>query len=600
MNAPTMRWEAAQQQQRELPHNVEIEQALIGCVLANNDVFTRISSIVTADHFYEEMHASIWSVITSLMAKGQGANPILLKSYLGNPDLVPGKTLVQYLAGLVADSTGWGHAESYAKQVRDLAIYRQIIDVADRLKERAYTMPVDATAEAIFNEGESAFEALRPIVSGKRSGFTTMRRAAESAIQQIQDEWNDKSPRRTIRYGFPKLDEKMGGLAPPDLVIFAGRPASGKTSLCVDVAVNAGFQMLDDYPNPKERGVVAIFSMEMSKEQLTERIMSRYARVVGTRIRRRNLAKGEVESLCNAARDIERLPIEIDDTGNIGIAQILVRARALHKKHQIRLLVLDYLQLIRGFRERTNESKRYEELGEITAALKGLCKELNIPCILLSQVGRHVDQRDNKRPNKSDLKESGAIEQDADSILLIYREESYLYNDRPMEGTDEFIEWERKLRKVEGVAEVIIGKNRFGPQTTLLMGYDGPHTTFLDEPVPRAIESEEARQTVKKVALTPYGKDLKAIIQALAVAVGRRPTPEDLDFEPRMPRGALLIPLDQVKAQFQKDVMPDAEENVLKSKFQGAIDNLRRAGLLSRYRDMNEVAYLFLPELIAE
>lgn len=589
-----------QQEQRPLPFNVEIEQALIACVLAQNDVFTKVSAIVSAEHFHEEMHATVWSVIAALISKGQGANPILIKSYLGNPDLGGGKTLMAYLIGLVADSSGWVHAESYAKQVRDLAIYRQIIEMAEQLRERAYSMPVDATAESIFNEGEDAFEALRPVASGKRSGFTMMRQVAPRTIQQIQDEWNDKTPKRTIRYGFPKLDEKMGGLAPPDLIIIAGRPASGKTSLAVDVAVNAAFQMLDDYPDPAERGVVAIFSMEMSEVQLTERMLSRYAKVVGTRIRRRNLAKGEVENLCYTARDLERLPLAIDDTGNLGIAQILVRARALHKKHRIRLLVLDYLQLIHGFRARTNESKRHEELGEITGALKGLCKELNIPIILLSQVGRHVDLRDNKRPNKADLKESGAIEQDADSILLIYREESYLYNDRPMEGTEEFLEWERKLRKVEGVAEVIIGKNRSGPQTTLLMGYDGPHTTFIDQPAERQIEPEEARQSVKKVALTPYGRDLKAIIQSLAASMGRRPTQEDRDFEPRMPAGALLIPLDQVRAQFRKDVMPDSEEKVFNSKFQGAIDNLRRADLLSRYQDMNEVAHLFLPELIAE
>lgn len=585
---------------RSLPFNVDAEQALIGIILAKNAAFTEASSIVSAEHFHEEMHQTIWSVIAALMAKGHGVNPILIKTHLGNPDLGQGVTLISYLAKLASDATGFNHAESYAKTIRALFIQREIIGLADRLKERALTAPADVTIESIFAAGEDAFESLRPAVSGKRSGFASMRQVAESTFRQLQDEWNDTTPKRTLRYGFQKLDEKMGGLAAPDLIIMAGRPASGKTSLAVDVAVNAGFQMLDDYPNPSERGVVAVFSLEMSREQVTERMMSRYAKVVGTRIRRRNLAKGEVESLCNAARDLAALPIEIDDTGNLGIAQILVRARSLHKRQRIRLLVIDYLQLIAGFRQRTNESKRHEELGEITAALKGLCKELGIPCILLSQVGRHVDQRENKRPHKGDLKESGSIEQDADSILLIYRAESYLYDERPMEGTPEFPEWERKLRKVQGVAEVIIGKNRFGPQGTLLMGYDGPHTTFMDQPAEREPEPDDARQQVKKVALTPYGKDLKAIIQGLAVVSGRKPSSEDFDFEPRMPRGALLIPLDQIKAQFQKDVMPDADENVLKSKFQSAIDNLRRAGLLARYQDMNEIPYLFLPELIAE
>jgi replicative DNA helicase len=599
VNAP-IRWESGQQQQRALPHNIDAEQALIGTVIANNAVYAQVSNIVSAEHFYEETHATIWSVISALMAKGHGANPILIKSHLGNPDLGQGVTLMSYLAKLASDVTGSRHAESYAKTIRAMAIQREIISLADQMKERAFSAPADVTIESIFAAGENDFESLRPVISGKRSGFASMRRVAETTIQNIQDEWNDTTPKRTLRYGYPKLDEKMGGLAPPDLIIMAGRPASGKTSLAVDVAVNAGFQMIDDYPNPSERGVIAVFSLEMSREQVTERMMSRYAKVVGTRIRRRNLAKGEVESLCHAARDLGGLPIEIDDTGNLGIAQILVRTRALHKKQQIRLLVIDYLQLIRGFRERTNESKRHEELGEITAALKGLCKELNIPCILLSQVGRHVDQRENKRPHKGDLKESGSIEQDADSILLIYRAESYLYDERPMEGTPEFPEWERKLRKVQGVAEVIIGKNRFGPQGTLLMGYDGPHTTFLDQPPEREPEPEEARQRVKQVALTPYGKDLKAIIQGLAVVSGRKPTPEDLDFEPRMPRGALLIPRDQIEAQFRKDIMPDAEDKVFNSKFQSAIDNLRRAGMLARYQDMNEIPYLFLPELIAE
>jgi replicative DNA helicase len=582
-----------------LPTCIDSEMALVGALITNNDLLTRIP-FLTSEHFAEEAHGVIFEAVKQMAATGKRATPISLKPYLGDTELAPGVTAMKYMADLVANKAGMpAEIVTYAEQVRDFHGRRAMILSARKMIEEASKAEFNRSLADMLRDHEDRIEVLRPKAGAKQSGFTGMRKIAERTYRKIQDEWNNTVPKQTLRTGYAKLDEVLGGLEAPNLIVIGGRPASGKTSLAVDIAVNGSVQLLDLFSDPKERGVVAIFSMEMSDEQVTERIFARQARVTGTRIKRRKLFANEVETLYEASRQVEDLPIEIDHTGGLSVAQICARARALHRRQRIRLLVVDYLQLIKGNGSR--QEKRHEELGAVMLALKELCKELEIPCVLISQVSRDVDKRENKRPMMADLGGSSDIENNADAVLLIYREEGYLFNERPMEGTEEFAEWEKRLRKVEGIAEVIIGKSRFGARGTLLMGFDGPHTTFLNDPPERQEEPVEARRQKDDIPpLSPYGKDLLRILEGLVATEARRPNADDMAYCPQLPKAALMVSLTALRTKFKSEVMFDADEKTVSSKFQAAITNLKRRNETSAYTDMNSEVHVFLHKRLAE
>ncbi len=583
-----------------LPTCIDSEQALIGAIVSNTDLLSRVSNIVTSEHFAEEAHAVIFEAISLMAAAGKRATAVSLKPYLGDVELAPGVTATKYIADLVANKAGLpGEVATYAEQVRDFHGRRAMIISARKMIEEANKAEFNRSLADMLRDHEDRIEVLRPKAGGKQTGFVGMRKIAERTYRKIQDEWNNTVPKQTLRTGYAKLDEVLGGLEAPNLIVIGGRPASGKTSLAVNIAVHAALQMLDLFTDPKERGVVAIISMEMSDEQLTERIFAQQARVMGTRIKRRKLFANEVETLYETSRQVETLPIEVDHTGGLSVAQICARTRALHRRQRIRLLVVDYLQLIKG--NGSKQDKRHEDLDTIMQALKELCKELQIPCILLSQVSRDVDKRENKRPMMADLGGSSGIENNADAVLLIYREEGYLFNERPMEGTEEFAAWEKRLRKVEGIAEVIIGKSRFGARGTLLMGFDGPHTTFLNEPPERQEEPEEAKRQKEDIPpLSPYGKDVLRILEGLVVTEARRPNADDIAYVPRLPKMALMVPLQKLKDKFKSEMMFDADEKTVSSKFQAAITNLKRRNETAAYTDMNDEVHVFLIKRLAE
>lgn len=587
-----------------LPNCFDVEQELLGVLVIRNDLFADVSQVVKSDDFAEEVHKAVFSAIGMMIAADKPATPTTLKPYLGDADLGEGITPYKYLVSLSASAGTPANALGYAKEVRDFAARRYFIRSCAKAMTEAWEPKFDMTVNDLLRMHEDRVELVRPKIHGVRRGYRSMREVAMSTAKRIQDETNGDTKRVTLTTGFKKLDAKIGGLEAPNLCIIAGRPASGKTALVTNFCVNAAIQLKEEKlaspdTNP---GVVGIVSLEMDENQLGERIISDLAQVAGTRIKRRSLEGNQLEKIWRAAYDLGDLPIYVDDSGGQSIAQVLARARTLHRKYRLRLLAIDYLQLIKGFRSRSNESRRHEEIGEITAALKELAKELAIPVLLLSQVGRQVDMRENKRPNDSDLKESGSIEQDADVILFVYREEAYVIKDKPLPGTEEFMAWEKRFEKAKGVAEIIVAKNRFGGVDTVVMGYDGPHTTFLEEPPARPIDGEQVRRQEEKQKdekLPKKSAILLEITKGLLLHHGRQPTDEErerqaLQGKP-LPKQLRIVERGMVFRNWHSD-RPDLTEREAQREFQSAMDVLRERRLTASFGSKEDGVFLWLPQ----
>lgn len=590
------RYEAANDPARELPHNVDMEQALIGAVLANNDVFMRVSAIVETEHFHEEIHQAIWSVMAALIGKGQVANPITLKTYLGNPELAPGVTLMNYLVRISTDvALGRANAASYANTVRDLFLRRQIIEMANNLLGVAYEAPVDATAETIFGDAERAIEGLRPAVQKDEGGFCDF---GDVPSDDVYDAYQRQAGIVGLSTGLSRLDDILGGLQNSDLIIVAGRPAMGKTALATGIAVTVARHVRARREEGQDLGPVGFFSLEMSRKQLKTRVVCDMANVSARKLLRGDGDNAEMTAYAHAERDLANLPLVIDETGALSIASLKLRARALKKRRGLSLLVVDYLQLLTGSDKKSRDHNRTQEVTEITTGLKALAKELEIPIIALSQLSRKVEERDDKRPMLSDLRESGSIEQDADRVIFVYREEYYVQNAKPREEGEALSRWYARMAKWEGVAEAIVAKNRHGTVGTATLGFVGEFTRFTPEPPWRSADPEEARS--KKVTLTDHGMALREILRELATVVGTRPTAEDLSARPGLPDRALLIPRDEVKKVFFERVVADLPPAEGARKLQAAADNLRRHKLTESLANSEGVKVVYLVELIAE
>jgi replicative DNA helicase len=596
MNALNARIDAAQPV-RELPHNVEVEQALIAAVLVNNDAFLKVSTIVTADHFFEEIHQSIWAVIASLIGKGQVAAPMTLKTFLQNPELAPGRTLMAYLAGLVADSTGFVNVVSYANTVRDLFLRREVIAMSERLAAVAYDAPVEATAETIFAEVERDLEGLRPTVQKEDDGFCDFGRVD---AHEVYDAYERQAGIVGLSTGLDRLDDMLNGLQPSDVIIVAGRPGTGKTSLATGVAVSVAQHVRKRLQEGVALGPVGFFSLEMSRQQLKNRVLASIANVSGKKLLRGNGTKEEMQAFANADRELRDLPLTIDHTGALSISSLKLRARALKKRKGLSLLIVDYLQLLSGSNSKGRDYNRTQEVTEITTGLKALAKELNVPIIALSQLSRKVEERDDKRPMLQDLRESGSIEQDADSVIFVYREEYYLQNAKPREEGEAMQRWALQMAKWEGVAELIIAKNRHGSVGTVEVGFEGEFTRFTNTPPWRSPDPEEARDKVKHIKLSSHAEALREILKEQAVLIGRRPTIVERDHKRGLPAGAMLIDREAVKAQFRERIVPDLNETEARSKMQAASDSLRLAKLTANYTNPDKQNFIYLVELIAE
>jgi replicative DNA helicase len=465
---------------RSPPLNVEAEQALLGAILVNNDAFDRVSDFLKPEHFVEEIHRRIYEIAGSLIRAGKVATPITLKTFLGEHDL-GGVTVQQYLARLAAEATTIINAFDYGRTIHDLAVRRELIQIGEDVVNVAYDAPVDSTPRDQIEEAERRLYA---VAEGGRydGGFQRFSDALKTAVDMAAKAYERDGHLSGLATGLSELDHKLGGLQASDLVIVAGRPGMGKTALATNIAFNIakayrGEIRPDGTTAAIDGGRVGFFSLEMSAEQLATRIIAEQSGVPSYKIRRGDITENDFQHVAEAVREMQSIPFYIDQTGGISIAQLTARARRLKRQRGLDLLVVDYLQLLAGSRAARNDN-RVQELTEITTGLKALAKELNVPILALSQLSRQVEQRDDKRPQLSDLRESGSIEQDADVVMFVFREEYYLENRKPREGTEEFPEWQRKMDEMHGKAEVIIGKQRHGPTGTVELQFEASLTRF--------------------------------------------------------------------------------------------------------------------------
>ena len=464
------------------PHNVEAEQALLGAILVNNEAFDRVSDFLLAEHFSQEIHQRVFEVTAKLVRGGKIATPITLKTFLGDHDL-GGITVPQYLARLASEATTIINAADYGRMIYDLAVRRGLISIGEEIVNVAFDAPVDHSPREQIEAAERQLYAIAE--SGRaEGGFQTFSMALTTAIDVAAKAYERDGKLSGISTGMVDMDKSLGGLQKSDLVVLAGRPAMGKTSLATNIAFNiAKAYRSETRPDGTletvNGGIVGFFSLEMSAEQLATRIIAEQSGVASYKIRRGDVTDDDFHRVTEAARQMQHVPFYIDQTGGISIAQLTARARRLKRQRGLDLLVIDYLQLLSGSKS-GGQANRVQELTEITTGLKALAKELAVPVIALSQLSRQVENREDKRPQLSDLRESGSIEQDADVVMFVYREEYYLKGKQPREGTEEFTAWLADMERAHGKAEVIIGKQRHGPTGMVELQFDAEVTRFSD------------------------------------------------------------------------------------------------------------------------
>ena len=466
---------------RHAPHNVEVEQALIGAILVNNDAFYRIADFLEPKHFFEPIHQKVFEIVAGLIRAGKVATPVTLKTFLPTDADIAGLTPAQYLARLAAEATTVVNAEDYGRTIYDLSIRRDLIRIGEDMVNLAYDAPVDIKPGQQIEDAERRLYELAE--TGRyEQGFLRFSDALKDAVDLASKAYQRDGHLSGLATGMIDLDQLMGGMQPSDLVILAGRPAMGKTALATNVAYNVAVEYRGR-PRPDgsietvSGGIVGFFSLEMSAEQLATRILSEQTEIPSSRIRRGDISESDFTKLAAAAQVMQSIPLYIDETGGISIGQLAARARRLKRQRGLDLMIVDYLQLLTGTSRRALEG-RVQEVTEITTGLKALAKELSIPILAISQLSRQVENRDDKRPQLSDLRESGSIEQDADVVLFVFREEYYLKNREPRPGSEEWFKWEGELKAAENRAEIIIGKQRHGPTGTITLSFEPQFTRF--------------------------------------------------------------------------------------------------------------------------
>jgi replicative DNA helicase len=466
---------------RAAPHNIEAEQALLGAILVNNEAYYRVSDFLEPAHFFEPLHQKIFETAASLIRAGKAATPVTLKTFLPGEIDVGGLTMSQYLARLAAEATTVINAEDYGRTIYDLATRRSLIIIGEDVVNVAYDAPIDFPPRDQIEDAERRLYELAE--TGRYgAGFQYFASALTTAVDMAARAYQRDGKLSGLATALADLDRMMGGLQPSDLVILAGRPGMGKTALATNIAYNVAKHWQGEV-RPDGRiatvngGIVGFFSLEMSAEQLATRIISEQTEIPSYRIRRGEIDTGDFDKIAAAAREMETLPLYIDETGGLSIAQLAARARRLKRQRGLDLMVIDYIQLMQGSSRRALEG-RVQEVTEITTGLKALAKELNVPILALSQLSRQVENRDDKRPQLSDLRESGSIEQDADVVLFVFREEYYLKNREPRAGSDDHFKWQADMEAVHGKAEIIIGKQRHGPTGTVQLQFKADVTRF--------------------------------------------------------------------------------------------------------------------------
>ncbi len=463
-----------------LPQNTEAEQALLGALLVNNDVYDRVASLVNEEHFYDPVHGRIFEVIARRIQKNALASPVTLKAFMEDDEGLQELGGPKYLVRLAGASISVFAAKDYAQLIYDLAIRRNLMSIGEEISATAASVDVDSEPKDQIVEAEQKLYQLGE-QGNVDSGFQSFLRALTSAVDVANAAYLREGGMSGISTGLIDMDKKLGGLHPSDLLILAGRPSMGKTSLATNIAFNIAKAYKkgvkpDGSEGAVEGGVVGFYSLEMSSEQLAARILSEAAEIPSEQIRRGDMSEDEFRRFIEAAKDLETCPLFIDDTPALPISTLAARARRLKRQHGLDILIVDYLQLVRPA---TAKDSRVNEVSEITQGLKAIAKELNIPVIALSQLSRQVENRDDKRPMLSDLRESGSIEQDADVVMFVFREEYYKEREKPGDHDIEgMMKWQEEMGHMHGKAEIIIGKQRHGPIGTIELSFEGQFTRF--------------------------------------------------------------------------------------------------------------------------
>jgi replicative DNA helicase len=476
-----------------LPYNIDAEQGLLGILLLDNMRFDKVAEVVEESHFYDPLHQRIFKIIHQRIQSGKLATPMTLKPYFESDllmrDLPDG---AGYLATLAAAALSVSEAQEFAQIIRDLAIHRDLYRIGMELSHKAIKLNVTTDVDVLISDTEMT---LYELAEKKRygGGFQKFSMAVTEAVKTANSAYRRDSGLSGLASGFVDLDRKLGGLHPSDLIIVAGRPSMGKTAFVTNLAFaiaqahknqppSRGNASKEDVKNNAENnsvngGVVGFFSLEMSAEQLASRILSEQSTITSDKIRRGEMDEEEFKRFVYCAKAIERVPLFVDDTPALTLATLAARARRLKRQHGLDLVIIDYLQLLRSGHNRPQDN-RVQEVSLITQGLKALAKELHVPVIALSQLSRQVENRDDKRPQLADLRESGSIEQDSDVVMFIYREEYYVARAEPTPGTEEYVQWQKTMGRVHNMAEIIIGKQRHGPIGTVKLMFDSAYTRF--------------------------------------------------------------------------------------------------------------------------
>ena len=459
------------------PSNLEAEQALIGSIMVNNDILDEISTIINSTTFYDPAHVKIYEVIESLNNKGMIANPITLKNYFEKDNMLNEVGGTEYLVKLTRFSGSAKQAVDYAKIIHEMYLRRELVQISDQLSsDTLNASSQEQDAEKIIESTEKSLFDLAERGSFTQS-FLKFNQALDQTIQMATLAMQSDQGIVGVPTGLTDLDEKLGGLHKSDLIILAGRPGMGKTALATNIAYHAAQNLV----SRQEKSSVAFFSLEMSSEQLSTRILSEQTRIKSDDIRRGKVTEDEINRYIETSRNIYDLPLYIDETPAIAISTLCNRARRIKRLFGLSLIVVDYIQLMRAPNSFNNRNdNRVQEVSEITQGLKALAKELKVPVLALSQLSRAVESRDDKKPQLSDLRESGSIEQDADVVMFVYREAYYLENKQPKLGSIEHAEWQSKMNDVNGLADIILGKQRHGPTGIIKVEFEGIYTRFKD------------------------------------------------------------------------------------------------------------------------
>ena len=464
-----------------MPQNLEAEQSLLGSILFDNKILEDLPANFNSSYFFDPLHSNIFDACVSLIDNGRLADPLTLKSYLNDNKHNVDIDIEEYLIDLRDGVLSLSKAKFYAVEIRNCYIRRSLIIIADDLIYKSKNPNIDVTPDQEISTTEEKLYNLAE-KDQINSGPTDFKTVLANTTKQINEAYNKKGKLSGIDTGFSGINRQLGGLNKSDLIVLAGRPGMGKTALATNIGFNAAKSSKLD-----KNEAILFFSLEMSAEQLAQRILAEQSTIDSHRLRSGDIDDKEFSKLVVTQNDIHNLPFFIDDTPAISVGQIASRARRLKRTNGLGLIVIDYIQLIQGSKAIENQG-RVQEVSNITRGLKSLAKELNVPILALSQLSRAVEQREEKRPILADLRESGSIEQDADVVMFVYREEYYLDKSEPSQRDNEnqenfnerFTKWQERRSLAEGKAEIIVSKQRHGPTGVIQVQFEAKLTRFMD------------------------------------------------------------------------------------------------------------------------